>query len=310
MENQIQAKTTEIRDLVNNPWKRAILFKDKKNWRMLCACMDCIEETQLAIDSFFKLPNFSADEGGYLYLYGLLQACFLQQDAVSNLHMVLCGQGIDWKNSYSTLYEVRELRNDAIGHPTNRGKQSFHFIPRNNIRRDSFQIWSFGDVFPHGCREQNILFEKVRQIQEEVISKVLGGILSKLQMDLKHHKQEFSEKSLCRLIDSIKFDISKIREGIDSGYEIVSANVKQLWNSCEQIKKGLSERYGDIGELPEGEYLVDKIDYLLSRINNWLSDGNLCGNKDAGVFMDAFEYNFDKLKEILSEADEEFNVES
>ena len=310
MENQIQVEIFEIRGLVNNPWKRAILFRDKKKWRMLCACMDCIEETQLAIDSFFKLSDFSADEGGYLYLYGLLQACFLQQDAVSNLRMALCGQGMDWKNSYPALYEVRELRNDAIGHPTNRGEQSFHFIPRNSINRDSFQIWSFGEVFPHGCREQNILFKNVRQIQEEVISKVLGDILNKLQMDLKHHKQEFSGKALCRLIDSIEFDISKICEGIDSGYEIVSANVKQLCSSCEQIKTGLSERYGDIDELPEGKYLVDKIDYLLDRINNWLSDGSLCGNRDAGVFMDAFKYNFDKLKEILSEADEEFDIES
>lgn len=64
---------------------------------MLCVSMDVVEDTQQGIDYFFQLPAFSAYDGGYLYLYGLLQSFFVQQDAVSNLHQSLVGSKIDWK---------------------------------------------------------------------------------------------------------------------------------------------------------------------------------------------------------------------
>ena len=47
--------------------------------------MDVIGDTQIAINSYFSLQGFKAEDGGYLFLYGLLQAFFLQQDAINNL---------------------------------------------------------------------------------------------------------------------------------------------------------------------------------------------------------------------------------
>lgn len=87
--NQISGVIREIRECVNNPWKQRNLLANRKNWHMICASMDVIEDSQLAINDFYRLPRFTANSGGYLYLYGLLQAFFVQQDAVSNLNQSL-----------------------------------------------------------------------------------------------------------------------------------------------------------------------------------------------------------------------------
>ena len=73
----IEIRDKRIRDLVNHPWKLQSLLEDKAKWNKLCASMDVIGDTQIAINSYFSLPSFKAENGGYLFLYGLLQAFFL-----------------------------------------------------------------------------------------------------------------------------------------------------------------------------------------------------------------------------------------
>ncbi|PKP61439.1 hypothetical protein CVT91_03255 [Candidatus Atribacteria bacterium HGW-Atribacteria-1] len=75
----------EIRGFVNKPRKQFNLLKNHKFWNQLCSSLDVIEDSDLAIDAYLN-REFSKDDGEkYLRLYGLLQALFLQQDAVANL---------------------------------------------------------------------------------------------------------------------------------------------------------------------------------------------------------------------------------
>ena len=111
----------EIRDFINSPRKQYELLSDSFFWNMLCASMDTIEDSQLAIESYEKLPSFDGFTGGYLYIYGLLQALYLQQNTVNHLSQSLFKKRIDFKNHYPELFKIREMRNDTIGHPTNSG---------------------------------------------------------------------------------------------------------------------------------------------------------------------------------------------
>ena len=57
--------------------------QEKAIWETLYASIDTIEDTQHAIDHYNKLDTFNATSGGYLFVYGLLQALFVQQDTKS-----------------------------------------------------------------------------------------------------------------------------------------------------------------------------------------------------------------------------------
>ena len=105
----ISERINKIRDYINDPRKQFELFQNEKKWNQLCASMDVIEDTQLAIGAYFKLESFDAYKGGYLYLYGILQAFFMQQDAVSSLNYSLFNKNIDFKKDFPELYSIREL---------------------------------------------------------------------------------------------------------------------------------------------------------------------------------------------------------
>ena len=86
-----------IRDLINEPRKRRLLIKRGPLWHQLCASLDAIGDSQLAIAAYPAAPG-SDDGEVYLAIYGLLQACFLQQDAIHNL----C-EALDLDDSYKEL---------------------------------------------------------------------------------------------------------------------------------------------------------------------------------------------------------------
>src|SRR5438552_140615 len=123
----MQEQTQTIRDIINKPRKQYHLMKKLGIWFQLCSCLDVIGDTDLAIKAYTNKECGTSKGATYLAVYGLLQALFMQQDALMNLGESL---GIDDKiENYPRLKEIREIRNVSIGHPTrhNRKKStSYH----------------------------------------------------------------------------------------------------------------------------------------------------------------------------------------
>lgn len=60
-------------------------------WPQLLSVLDTIEDSQAAINYYIR-SDFPTDYGGkYLFVYGLLQALFLQQDAITALCNIVFG---------------------------------------------------------------------------------------------------------------------------------------------------------------------------------------------------------------------------
>ena len=78
-------QTQKIRELVNKVIIRCILWQSGVPWDQLSSCLDVIEDTELAITAYLRREFGESTEGLYLAVYGLLQALFVQQDAVINL---------------------------------------------------------------------------------------------------------------------------------------------------------------------------------------------------------------------------------
>ncbi len=87
----------------------------------------------------FLETNIDGFDAGnkYMYVYGTLQALIVQQDAVKNLTESL-------KIPYTPdqkLKDIRDIRNDSVGHPTKRGGgtgSAFNFISRITINNQGF----------------------------------------------------------------------------------------------------------------------------------------------------------------------------
>src|SRR5205823_10451654 len=97
--------------------------------------------TDHAISAYLSYPN--EDDLGKLYLhaYGLLQALFVQQDALAHAAEAI---GLEYQLP-DELKPIRKIRNDAVGHPTKRGNkhpESFGII-QISLCHESFTVYSF-----------------------------------------------------------------------------------------------------------------------------------------------------------------------
>lgn len=305
----IENKFEEIREICNHPWKRELLFQDKIIWNRLWASLDVIEDSQIAIDDYSNLSEFSSDEKGYLYVYGILHALYLQQDALRNLNKALFGQDIDFKTEYPELYNIREIRINSIGHPTDRGNgKSFHGISRMTIQKKGFQMSS---SFPKSGKEDEFEYVNILSCiatQNGLFKEILNHTMEKLKSDFEIHKDKFKNDKLIDLIHpSIGYNFSKLYENIHRDYDLVQINFNSIFETYNNIKQGITERYSSLSALSGVELTTETLDYLFARLKRDLIENKIEDKIELYIFIDALKSHFKELKSIIKEIDEEFS---
>ena len=122
----------------------------------------------------------------YIMVYGLLQAIFLQQDAIKNLSLSL-DMSFELPDD---LKNIRELRNDVTGHPTNRKNgKSFHHISRVTLSKMGFQMLS---TYPNKDAPEikNISLENTIQEQAIYAEQLLSEMLKQIKKDENEHREK------------------------------------------------------------------------------------------------------------------------
>lgn len=299
---------SKIRNLCNHPWKRELLFQDKIIWNKLWTSMDVIDDAQIAIDSYLKLADFNSSNGGYLFIYGIMQALNVQQDAANNLLNALFKRTIDFKKEYPELYEIREHRNNAVGHPTGRSNdRSFHLIGRSTISKNGFTLASY---FPKTGEKSK--FEKIDiinciKIQNELVNEILEETMNKLQSDFEKHKLKFKGQKLSDNIpNNFHYEISKLYENIDKEYPLTEINFSIIYEAYERIKKGIADRYFSINALQGLNYSVEILDYIFNRLKRDLIEKKINDKIELTIFIDALKNNLFEFQEMVKEIDKEF----
>lgn len=111
-----------VREFIQHPRRLDPIINNKPSWYMLTSAMDIVSDTESAIVSY---ENGDWEDKGTLYLviFGLLQAMYLQQDALRSMVHALEGS-TDYKiDSEPEAMSIRQIRHDTVGYPTNRGAQ-------------------------------------------------------------------------------------------------------------------------------------------------------------------------------------------
>jgi hypothetical protein len=232
----------------------------------------------------------------------------LQQDAVIHLYEVLFNKTTDLKRDHPDLYFVRELRNDAIGHPTKRGNDSsFHYIGRKSVTTDSLRLIS---RYPKSNKTEFRDFDikEIKMKQEKDVNKILDNVIEVMEKEYNNHKRKFKNSTLSGLIpDSMGYMIGKDYEGIYNNYPLAEMNFSIIKETIETIKNENIKRYGSISALQGIEDVLRRIDYIVQRVEKWIQDSELYKNFDAEVFLDSFYDRFKELEVMLKEIDEEFS---
>jgi hypothetical protein len=128
--------------------------------------------------------DFSANPlRAYLEFWGVMQAIFIQQDAISELHRVVVGnQPIIEPNS--EWAELRNVRNVCAGHPANRAhglpapQRTFMGRSFGNYNRVSYELW---DASTQGITHPSFILRQMIDDYDRQASQILQNVLTTMK---------------------------------------------------------------------------------------------------------------------------------
>ncbi len=144
--------------------------------------LDTAEDTMLALSNYESGGIGSDDGEKYLKLYGFLQAIFLQQDAIRELHRLFVGNFAEPADA-SAWNQLRELRNLTVGHPIEKGlgkePRRRTFITRVSLKSDSFnyQVWHQGsEKTSFESADLSTLYAAYKKEAASYLRKIITGL--------------------------------------------------------------------------------------------------------------------------------------
>jgi hypothetical protein len=280
---------------------------NKLKYNQTFTSIDLIEDSQIAIEEFESAESLGKQGRSTLLIYGLLQSLFLQQDGLYHLYKCVLDEKIkqtDFFDKFSFDRDIREVRNDIAGHPTNRKNTEFYFIAKGPISKDRFTYAGYTPEFRKVEVDLKTFISKQSEFTLKVLQTVLDNILKKIEMKKDKHKN----KALKEMIVGADRNIQLIYRGIrdtDRNFQ-GELGISGVKNALDEIRIELNTRYNN--NLPSGISEVFRLtDYIIARFNEWWTENSLLENNDAEIFLDSLGNQLDELKEMLIEIDEEYN---
>ena len=120
--NTVSDYNSLLRDMINIPTIHEHYYSNlsREHWAQLCAAMDVIRDSQRAIDKYQEIDQIDYIHGDALYIYGLLNAFYLQQDAATTIFKIIVKKKeLNYFDDYPEINKIRRIRDDVC-HATDR----------------------------------------------------------------------------------------------------------------------------------------------------------------------------------------------
>jgi len=306
----IQCKCSKLNnDIHNRIYLNNYLLQDSKEYKKAFTSIDLIDDSQSSIDEFYRIPESQIAKRTTLYIYGVLQSLFCQQDGLFNLYKIIVDSDIKRINDFFDLFnfdeKIRKVRNDIAGHPTNRKNDSeFYFITKGNNSKYKF---TYAGYIP-----QFIMFEvNLEQFikdQNIFVNEVIDKLFEKIEQIILEHKNKYKNQSLSKIVENSNRSVQLLGRGIWDVERQFQAElgINGINEIITKSKSELLKRNNSI--IPESiMHIYKSIDYIINKFKNWFSKGELLNNKDAEIFIIGLENQINELNEMLIEIDNEYN---
>jgi hypothetical protein len=306
----IKSLERELRDLINEPRRHRALFTNEHVFDQLCSSLDVIGDTELALDAYLLPPEVERSAGKcYLRTYGVLQALILQQDAVQHLGEALGAQA----EFPEELRKIREVRNDAVGHPTRRGSapgKAFNHIARISLSSFGFQMMT---LLPGGSTEiSQINVPDLIATQRRIIEAILQRFLQHEQKLESTHRQQFRDRPLSSAFPVwFEHTFEKIANAVNGSDMFLGLPMlATLEAALQKFEEMLTER----GELPAIADVVEHDSlpavHAVQRLRRFFQEpptGETVA--DAEAFLYRLEHAVEQLRKLATEIDRTYSTD-
>lgn len=302
----------KIRDFINEPRIKERLLENKPLFYQLCSCMDMVEDSQSAIDAFGKRGKKESPKGEvYLEIFGLLQSLFVQQDAAFNL-----AESLEFEVSlkeYPRLKEIREIRNNAAGHPTKsdrRDPPSWNFIIQHSMGYESFEVMCWHS--PEGHTNISVQTKQIISDQQAYIVDILRKTYSEIKRKDNEFKAKFKMKKIEEIFPgTIGYMCEKMGSAVSHLDEmnLGEYGATGLLNILEKFEAELRERKININTYPGIELTFTELKYPLEKLKQHFLRTITLDKEEGYIFVDFVRNKMRELQKMAKELDEEFASE-
>lgn len=294
-----------VRNYINTGRYQSELLKNSSNWNQICSSLDTIGDTLLSIIDFAK-SNYPTSSGlKYIYTYGILQALFIQQDAIRHL-----------SNAFSVtvtpsdrLKEIRLIRNAAIGHPTEhnvKGIKYYNYISRMTLKKWGFTLQRTSESGNNSFIDVQLDLLILEQLQEIFIS--YKKIALKLNEADKMHKDKFQNNLLSDIFGSgFSYQFQKVAEGIHAPDNNRSFGLSML-KSIRETYKTFENELVARNELSDyTKYDLEEYKHAIEKLHDYLSDATeKMSDVDARIYCFYIREQHNRFVNIAMEIDSEY----
>jgi len=302
----IQDKCNKLnRDIHSKLFLNNYLSTTIGDYERVFTSIDLIEDCQEAIEEFVNLPESVIKSRTTLYIYGVLQSMYCQQDGLFHLYRAITKENI--KNVYELfkIYNfnthIREVRDDIAGHPADRKGKEFYFIAKGT---NSKYLFSYAGYTPH-FRNVDVDLKQFIIEQKDFVVRVLDKVEKTIAEKIEIHKNKFNSMKLAEIIDKLHYPTQLIYRGIFNNNPLAASGLQEINDILNKLKTELNWRYNN--KIPDSINDIFRLqNHILTKVENWISDNTIEKNMDAEVFMDSFEHQVNELIDILKEIDDDF----
>ena len=297
----------KLRDLINSHRRHFALRQDAQVFGKLCSALDALGDAEMGFEAYLTGEHVETSVGqNYLNTYGVLQIMFVQQDAVKHIAESLAIKYTPDED----LRMIREIRNDSIGHPSQRRKPpngTFNHISRITMSWKGFDLITFGRQGNPEHKTIDII--SLLETQRRLIAIDLQRFVNLEVRRESEHRQRFRLKPLVRTLpDTLNYYLGKLSEEIEG--------VSALGNGSSlatHVRSAISSFEQTLIECEELPAIQDVFDYhakparhALDRLDQFFGqDTNDSLNKeDAKTFLFRLGHEINALRGLAREIDE------
>ena len=298
----------KIRDFINAPRRQSGLLSKRAGWNKLCASLDLVGDTELAIEAYPTLCKTEGDGASYLIVYGIMQTMLLQQDAAKHIADVL---NIKIKLP-KELQQIRIIRNSTAGHLGMQKEKRVVkscFISRLSLSPISFELMTaYSDDKDYEMTHISIprLLETQRQYLGEFLEKVIAELEAQ---EMEHRKMHKDTKLIECFPPTMSYFFSKIFEASYSSesFPLGAIHVKCIQDCLNEFKAKLEGR-GEWGVYDSVDYHYQLIAYPMSELTAYFNSSpeTKLNEKDVYIFASFVSEQINTLEIIAKEIDEEY----
>jgi len=302
----IQRKCIELNRKIHIKIFKNNFLNQGSDYERVFTSLDVIEDCQEAIEEFINIPEENIPRRTTLYIYGVLQAMYCQQDGLFHLYKTLADNNMKKVNQLFELFEldnqIRLVRDDIAGHPADRnfGKE-FYYLNKGGNSKYQFTYAGYNPKFKSVKVNLNDFIDKQRTFTHEI----LDFIAEHISTQIKEIKNKFKQVKLVNIIKDTDGSIQLINRGIINNYHLASIGVKDVTEKIESLKSELKKRYNTDSHI-YFEDVFELTDHILLKITEWIKEGRIENNIQARVYMASLDNQLTYLNNSLEELDRDF----